>query len=91
MHKSKIVERAFKSSAEGEMIPLLPHNPTVDELEALGAQISLESEPHMLCDGCFWVSGEIPRKTAYEVVSYETTIENATLMKRSNSPFTMCF
>jgi 7,8-dihydropterin-6-yl-methyl-4-(beta-D-ribofuranosyl)aminobenzene 5'-phosphate synthase len=67
LHKSKIVERGFKSSVDSEMIPLLPDNPTTEELEALGAQISLQSEGHTICDGSFYVSGEIPRKTAYEV------------------------
>jgi 7,8-dihydropterin-6-yl-methyl-4-(beta-D-ribofuranosyl)aminobenzene 5'-phosphate synthase len=40
--------------------------PTADELAAAGAAPVITDEPQLLLDGLFYLSGEIPRITAYE-------------------------
>ena len=42
-----------------------PDNPTAEELAGYGADVTQGREEHVLLD-CFYVSGEIPRKTSYE-------------------------
>ncbi|KAF9903528.1 hypothetical protein BX616_001599 [Lobosporangium transversale] len=41
-------------------------DPSLDGLKKAGAQVSLKSQAHTICDGFFGVSGLIPRKTSYE-------------------------
>lgn len=45
---------------------MLPQDPTLQELQVAGAQLHLQDQPHLLLDGCFYVSGFIPRTTSYE-------------------------
>jgi len=40
--------------------------PSVEQLTAFGAEVIVTTEPQALHDGMFYVSGEIPRTTAYE-------------------------
>ncbi len=40
--------------------------PSVEDLTAFGAEVALTTEPQVLHDGMFFVSGEIPRVTPYE-------------------------
>lgn len=40
--------------------------PSVEELTGFGAEVVLTTEPQVLLDGMFFVSGEIPRVTPYE-------------------------
>ena len=40
--------------------------PSIDDLTAFGAEVVVTREPQDLHDGMFFVSGEIPRVTAYE-------------------------
>jgi 7,8-dihydropterin-6-yl-methyl-4-(beta-D-ribofuranosyl)aminobenzene 5'-phosphate synthase len=40
--------------------------PSVEDLTAFGAEVVLTTEPQVLHDGMFFVSGEIPRVTPYE-------------------------
>mgnify|MGYP003407154722 FL=1 len=54
----------------GLMLPdsslvLLPPEPTLEALRAVGADIELHAEPHVI-DGLFYASGAISRQTAYE-------------------------
>jgi 7,8-dihydropterin-6-yl-methyl-4-(beta-D-ribofuranosyl)aminobenzene 5'-phosphate synthase len=49
----------------GTMI-LLPAEPTFASVEVAGGQIALHAEPHTLCDGYFFGSGQIERVTSYE-------------------------
>ena len=44
-----------------------PNNPTVEEIETLGGRVTLHEKEHLVGGGCFYVSGEIPRKTSFEV------------------------
>jgi 7,8-dihydropterin-6-yl-methyl-4-(beta-D-ribofuranosyl)aminobenzene 5'-phosphate synthase len=41
-------------------------DPTLQELQVVGAQLQLQAQPHLLLGGCFYVSGFIPRITPYE-------------------------
>ena len=43
-----------------------PNNPTSEEFESLGASVALHDKEHII-DGCFYVSGHIPRLTSFEV------------------------
>jgi 7,8-dihydropterin-6-yl-methyl-4-(beta-D-ribofuranosyl)aminobenzene 5'-phosphate synthase len=45
---------------------LMEDVPSVDALSAHGARVVNTSEPQLLLDGLAYVSGEIPRKTAFE-------------------------
>jgi 7,8-dihydropterin-6-yl-methyl-4-(beta-D-ribofuranosyl)aminobenzene 5'-phosphate synthase len=49
----------------GTMI-LLPAEPTFIAIESAGGQIDTHNQPHALCDGFFFASGEIERQTSYE-------------------------
>ena len=51
----------------GPVYPIsLEPDPTFDEIEAAGATVVKNSEPHLIMDDMFLVSGEIPRVTSYE-------------------------
>ena len=45
---------------------LLPEEPTFEAIEAAGGRIEKNDQPHTLCNGFFFGSGEIERETAYE-------------------------
>jgi 7,8-dihydropterin-6-yl-methyl-4-(beta-D-ribofuranosyl)aminobenzene 5'-phosphate synthase len=45
----------------------LEADPTFDEIEAAGATVSKNAEPHTILDDMFLVSGMIPRVTPYEI------------------------
>ena len=45
---------------------MLPAEPTFDAIEAAGGRIETHAEAHLIGDGFFLVSGEIPRVTDYE-------------------------
>jgi 7,8-dihydropterin-6-yl-methyl-4-(beta-D-ribofuranosyl)aminobenzene 5'-phosphate synthase len=49
----------------GDMLPLKPI-PSVAELSAHGAKVITTTEPQLLLDGMFYVSGEIARVTPFE-------------------------
>lgn len=67
IHSSGIVSRGETSTfVEGDVLVHKPDNPTAKELRELGATVELHSEEHTLCNGCFYVSGHIPRKTEFE-------------------------
>jgi 7,8-dihydropterin-6-yl-methyl-4-(beta-D-ribofuranosyl)aminobenzene 5'-phosphate synthase len=44
----------------------LEADPTFDEMEAAGATVAKNAEPHTILDDMFLVSGMIPRVTPYE-------------------------
>jgi 7,8-dihydropterin-6-yl-methyl-4-(beta-D-ribofuranosyl)aminobenzene 5'-phosphate synthase len=44
----------------------LEADPTFDEIEAAGATVAKNAEPHTILDDIFLVSGMIPRVTPYE-------------------------
>lgn len=45
---------------------LLPPEPTFEAIEAAGGRVVRAAEPHAPCDGFFFASGAIPRRTDYE-------------------------
>lgn len=45
----------------------LEADPTFEEIEAAGGVVEKNAGTHAVCDGMFLISGEIPRKTDYEV------------------------
>lgn len=40
--------------------------PTIEELESAGWIVQHHTQPHTLLDGCFYISGKIPRKSRFE-------------------------
>lgn len=49
-----------------KVICRLPVEPTFDELRALGAEVALHAEAHLVAGAGVYVSGTIPRVTEYE-------------------------
>jgi 7,8-dihydropterin-6-yl-methyl-4-(beta-D-ribofuranosyl)aminobenzene 5'-phosphate synthase len=64
VHPGMFAERALQKP-NGEVIrfELVPN---VDELTQVGAKVINTKEPQFIADGAFYLSGEIPRRTAYE-------------------------
>ena len=64
VHPGMFAERAFLK-ADGDLIRF-EKVPNVDELAEAGASVVNTEEPQLIADGAFYLSGEIPRQTAYE-------------------------
>ena len=64
LHPGMFAERALQKP-NGEVIRF-EQVPNVDELEEAGAKVVNTKEPQFIADGAFYLSGEIPRRTAYE-------------------------
>ncbi|CAE7909089.1 unnamed protein product [Symbiodinium microadriaticum] len=64
LHQDRPESRAVQLPS-GTTLPLQPETPTFEDFRQLGAHLVLSSEPHVVSD-CFFVSGEIPRRTSYE-------------------------
>ncbi|KAL4897596.1 beta-lactamase-like protein [Aspergillus ambiguus] len=58
---------AYRGIGFGETIVSLQADPTFEEIARAGGAVQLHDEPHTVLDDFFLVSGEIPRRTAYEV------------------------
>ncbi|KAG2413880.1 hypothetical protein HFD88_003070 [Aspergillus terreus] len=58
---------AYRGIAFGETIVSLQADPTLKEIVEAGGAVTLYDEPHTVLDDFFLVSGEIPRRTGYEV------------------------
>ncbi|EAW21782.1 MBL fold metallo-hydrolase [Aspergillus fischeri NRRL 181] len=56
----------YRGMAIGQKLISLQADPTFEEIEAAGAVIDKHGEAHNILDDFFFVSGEIPRQTAYE-------------------------
>lgn len=54
------------STPDGSVRRMAPENPSFAEVEAMGGSVIASKEPRAVCDGYFFVSGEIPRHTDYE-------------------------
>jgi len=66
LQADQIVSRG-RPLPDNDIEPHHPDNPTVDELEDMGAHVELNRCEHTLCDDFFYVSGYIPRdKNDYE-------------------------
>lgn len=59
-----------------------PQDPTFEELSPPGCCVALHEAPHTLLDGCFYVSGAIPRVTTYETGLPQHITQNVNLMQR---------
>ena len=64
VHPGMFAERALQKP-DGELIRFEPV-PNVDQLAEVGARVVNTKEPQFIADGAFYLSGEIPRRTAYE-------------------------
>lgn len=64
VHPGMFVERALQKP-NGEVIRF-EEVPNVNELAAAGARVVNTEEPQFIADGAFYLSGEVPRRTAYE-------------------------
>ena len=64
VHPGMFAERALQKP-DGELIRF-EQVPNVDELAQAGARVVNTEEPQFIADGAFYLSGEIPRRTAYE-------------------------
>lgn len=64
LHQDRPESRAVQLPS-GTTLPLQPETPTFEDFRQLGAHLVLSREPHVVSD-CFFVSGEIPRRTSYE-------------------------
>ncbi len=64
MHPGMFRRRALKLP-DGKMLPF-KDIPSVEELTQKGAAVMSSAEPRLLHDDFFYLSGEIPRVTAYE-------------------------
>ncbi|GFG01287.1 7, 8-dihydropterin-6-methyl-4-(beta-D-ribofuranosyl)-aminobenzene-5'- phosphate synthase [Aspergillus udagawae] len=56
----------YRGMTIGQKIISLQADPTFEEIEAAGAAVDKHGEAHTVLDDFFFVSGEIPRQTAYE-------------------------
>jgi 7,8-dihydropterin-6-yl-methyl-4-(beta-D-ribofuranosyl)aminobenzene 5'-phosphate synthase len=56
----------YRGMVIGQKIISLQADPTFEEIEAAGAVVDKHGEAHTVLDDFFFVSGEIPRQTAYE-------------------------
>lgn len=64
VHPGMFAERALQKP-DGELIRF-EQVPNVDELARAGANVVNTKEPQSIAEGAFYLSGEIPRLTAYE-------------------------
>ncbi|KAF2448847.1 Metallo-hydrolase/oxidoreductase [Karstenula rhodostoma CBS 690.94] len=64
VHPDRPIYRGFNA---GPFIASLEADPTFEELEEAGAQVARRDDTHAVLEDMFLVSGEVPRKTAYEV------------------------
>ncbi len=53
-------------AADEEVVISLEADPSFDDLGRAGASVEKHAVPHSVLDDMFLISGEIPRKTAYE-------------------------
>ncbi|PWY68560.1 metallo-beta-lactamase superfamily protein [Aspergillus sclerotioniger CBS 115572] len=56
----------YRGMAIGSEIISLQADPTVQEIERAGGEVTMEKDGHTVLDDFFYISGEIPRRTSYE-------------------------
>jgi 7,8-dihydropterin-6-yl-methyl-4-(beta-D-ribofuranosyl)aminobenzene 5'-phosphate synthase len=64
LHPDRPAFRGFRTPMG---IISLQADPSFDELEVAGARVNTNAQTHVVGNGSFLISGEIPRTTAYEV------------------------
>ncbi|KAH7906021.1 beta-lactamase-like protein [Hygrophoropsis aurantiaca] len=66
-HPNRPLARGIASSPTYEtVIGQLARDPTFAQIEEAGGEVEKHAEGHVVADGTVWVSGEIPRETAFE-------------------------
>lgn len=72
LHSDYVSSRGVK--IRGKIYPMTPTNPSptdllqgLDEKNKALVHVATSKSDHVICDGCFYISGEIPRITPYEV------------------------
>lgn len=48
------------------LMVMLPEEPTFDDMSRAGAEVVTHADPHAMCDGMLFASGEVDRVTEYE-------------------------
>jgi 7,8-dihydropterin-6-yl-methyl-4-(beta-D-ribofuranosyl)aminobenzene 5'-phosphate synthase len=66
VHPARPIARGIAPPPLRQPAARLPPDPTFIEIEAAGGKAELHAEPHVISEGCVWVSGEIPRLTEFE-------------------------
>ncbi|EJD02992.1 uncharacterized protein FOMMEDRAFT_108055 [Fomitiporia mediterranea MF3/22] len=66
LHPDRPVARGIAPPPGDKVVGRLPEEPTFDEIDALGAEVDLHAEPHVVAGNTLYVSGEIPRVTEFE-------------------------
>jgi len=66
LHPDRPIARGIAPPPYTKVTARLPDDPTFADMEAAGARLELRREAHVVGDGAVWVSGEIPRVTAFE-------------------------
>lgn len=64
LHPDRPIARGIAPG--GKVIARLPDDPTFEQIEELGGVVEKHSEGHVVADGTIYVSGKIPRVTAFE-------------------------
>src|SRR5689334_10194444 len=64
MHPDMFALRAIRMN-DGRMMPM-ELVPSTDVLRGNGAEVIITRDEQVLCDGSFFISGEIPRVTSFE-------------------------
>ncbi|OBZ67114.1 hypothetical protein A0H81_12902 [Grifola frondosa] len=64
LHPSRPIARGI--APLDKIIGRLPADPTFEQIEEVGGVVEKHSEGHAVAGGTVWVSGEIPRVTAFE-------------------------
>src|SRR5450432_764184 len=67
LHPSRLVARGIAPPPSYQKVLCrLPEDPTIQEIEALGATVESSGEGHVVQGATVFVSGEIPRVTGWE-------------------------
>lgn len=66
LHPDRPIARGIAPPPGDEVIARLAEDPRFEEMQALGAEVELHAEPHVVAGGAVYVSGEIPRLTSFE-------------------------
>lgn len=64
VHPDRPIFRGFNA---GQFVASLEADPTFEELVKAGSKVVKEATPHAVLEDMFLVSGEVPRKTEYEI------------------------
>lgn len=66
LHPDRPTARGIAPPPGNKVIARLADDPRFEEMQALGAEVELHKEGHVVAGGAVYVSGEIPRVTDFE-------------------------